>query len=400
MKTLKISPIRHVRLFSTSNTTTTTSTTNPSSISNRVARSELEREFDPDKALSIYSSVSDHSNRTRDLTIKRLAKSHRFSEIETLIESQKESPKITEEAFLSTLIRSYGRAGMFDHALRTFDQMEELGTPRSVFSFNSLLLACKVDQVPKVFNEISEKYKISPDKISYGILVKSYCESGSPESALTVLKEMEEKNVEITAITYTVLFDALYKKGNIEEGDKIWKEMAEKGLLDVTAFNVKIMRAHLGSPKDVLLLIDEMKLLGLNPDAITYNNLLICYCNNDLIEEAKKVYESFEENKCVPNVATFTNIIYHLCKNGDFDKGFEVFEDSLKRDKLPKFTSMKYLVQGLFEKSKLEEVKKVISIAKKKSPPIFVNGWKKIERDLGLNVEKEPAPEETSSVPA
>ncbi|KAI3868065.1 hypothetical protein MKX03_035281 [Papaver bracteatum] len=379
MKTLKISSFRHVRLFSTTNTTTNSSP----SISNRVARSELQREFDPDKALSIYLSVSDHSTRTRDLTIKRLAKSRRFSDIESLIESQKESPKITEEPFLSSLIKSYGRAGMFDHALRTFDQMEELGTPRSVLSFNAILMACKADQVPKLFNEVSEKYKISPDKVSYGILVRSYCESGSPKSGLTVLKEMEEKNVEITAVTYTILLDAFYKKECIEEADKIWKEMAEKGLLDVTAFNVRIMQTHLGPTEDVLSLIDEMRTLGLVPDAVTYNNLLICYCNHGLMEEAKKVYESFAENKCVPNVVTFTNFIYYLCKNGEVDKGFEVFKDSLKRDKLPNFTTMKYLVQGLFEKSKLEEAKQVIDIAKKKCRPNFLNAWKKIERDLG-----------------
>ncbi|KAI3910504.1 hypothetical protein MKW98_027786 [Papaver atlanticum] len=287
---------------------------------------------------------------------------------------------------------------MFDHALRTFDQKEELGTPRSVLSFNALLMACKADQVPKMFTEISEKYKISLDKVSYGLLVRSYCESGSPKSGLTVLKEMKEKNVEITAITYTILLDAFNKKECIEEADKIWKEMAEKGLLDVTAFNVRIMQT--GPPEDVLSLIDEMKTLGLIPDAVTYNNLLICYCNHGLIEEDKKVYENFAENKCVPNVATFTNFIYHLCKNGDVDKGFEVFKDSLKRDKLPNFTSMKYLVHGLFEKSKLEEAKQVIDIAKKKCRPNFLNMWKKIERDLGLNVKKQPAPIETSSLPA
>ncbi|KAI3868066.1 hypothetical protein MKX03_035282 [Papaver bracteatum] len=245
---------------------------------------------------------------------------------------------------------------MFDHALRTFDQMEELGTPRSVLSFNALLMA-----------------------FSYGLLVRSFCESGSRKSGLTVLKEMEEKNVEITAITYTILLQCFfYKKECIEEADKIWKEMAEKGLLDVTAFNVRIMQT--GPPEDVLSLIDEIKTLGLIPDAVTYNNLLICYCNHGLIEEAKKVLRK--------------------TSNGDVDKGFEVFKDSLKRDKLPNFTSMKYLVQGLFEKSKLEESKQVIDIAKKKCRPNFLNMWKKIERGLGLNVKKQPVPIETSSLAA
>nr|DAD32623.1 TPA_asm: hypothetical protein HUJ06_011474 [Nelumbo nucifera] len=185
-----LSSIRHVRRFSTS-----------SAISISAAKARLRSEHDPDKALAIYSSVSDRysspvsSRYAQDLTVKRLAKSRRFSDIEKLIESHKKDPKITQEPFLSTLIRSYGRAGMFDHALQTFNQMNALGTPRSAISFNALLSACnqskKFDQVPKLFSEISQKYGISPDKISYGILIKSLCESDLPESTFKILKEMK-----------------------------------------------------------------------------------------------------------------------------------------------------------------------------------------------------------------
>ncbi|XP_010277336.1 PREDICTED: pentatricopeptide repeat-containing protein At4g36680, mitochondrial-like [Nelumbo nucifera] len=392
-----LSSIRHVRRFSTS-----------SAISISAAKARLRSEHDPDKALAIYSSVSDRysspvsSRYAQDLTVKRLAKSRRFSDIEKLIESHKKDPKITQEPFLSTLIRSYGRAGMFDHALQTFNQMNALGTPRSAISFNALLSACnqskKFDQVPKLFSEISQKYGISPDKISYGILIKSLCESDLPESTFKILKEMKEKDVEVTAVTYTTILDALYKKGKTEEAEQIWDEMVAKGCSpDTTAYNVRIMHVHHGKPEAVLALIGEMSSAGLKPDTISYNYLLTCYCKNDMLEDAKKVYEGLEGNGCLPNAATFRTYIYYLCRNGDFGRGFEVYEDSVRRDKIPDFGTMKPLVEGLVKNSKLKEAKRLIKTVKKKFPPNFLNAWKKLEMGLDLGGNEESATEKASS---
>ncbi|XP_042500627.1 pentatricopeptide repeat-containing protein At4g36680, mitochondrial-like [Macadamia integrifolia] len=383
--------IRHARRFCTSTST----------ISISAAKARLRSEHDPDKALAIYSSVSDRykspisSRYAQDLTVKRLAKSRRFGDIEALIESHKKDPKISQEPFLATLIRSYGLAGMTDHALRTFEQMDELGTKRSAISFNALLSAfnqCKkFDQVPKMFYEIPQKYNVSPDKISYGIFIKSLCEVGSPESAFPILKEMEEKGIEVTAITFTTILDSLYKNNKIDQAETIWNEMVEKGSPDVCAYNVKIMQAHHGKPEDVLALIEEMNAVGLKPDTISYNYLLTCYCKHGLIEDAKKVYDGLEENGCAPNAATFRTFIYHLCRNGNFNRAFEVYKESVSKDKIPDFGTMRHLVEGLVKNSKVKEAKGVIRTVKKKFPPNFQNAWKKLEVTLGLKTDEEMA---------
>ncbi|KAJ6413117.1 hypothetical protein OIU84_006010 [Salix udensis] len=126
------SSLRH---FSTNITTTQKVSI---SISISKAKSKLRTEHDPDKALAIYSSASSNdsspvaSRYAQDLTVRRLAKSHRFTDIESLIESRKSDPKIKQEPFLSSLIRSYGVAGMFDQAMKTYHQMDQLGVP-SIF---------------------------------------------------------------------------------------------------------------------------------------------------------------------------------------------------------------------------------------------------------------------------
>ncbi|XP_031268431.1 pentatricopeptide repeat-containing protein At4g36680, mitochondrial [Pistacia vera] len=367
-----------------------------SSMSISQAKSRLRSEYDPDKALEIYSSVSKHysspvsSRYAQDLTVRRLAKSRRFDDIENLLESHKQDPKITQEPFLSTLIRSYGQAGMFDHAMRTFEQMEHLGTPRSVISFNALLFACNqsklFDKLPVLFDDIPRKYNFSPDKISYGILVKSYCQAGFPDKALELLQELENKDIEVTGVTYTTVLSSLYKQGKSEEAERLWSEMLTKGCeLDVAAYNVRIMNVHGGDPEKLKELIDaEMSNVGLKPDTICYNYLMTCYCKNGMMEEAKKVYKGLEGNGCKPNASTFRTLIYYLCKSEDYEKGYKVFKESVRMHKIPDFNTTRLLVEGLVKKKKMKEAKGISRTVKKKFPPNVLREWQKFEEELGL----------------
>ncbi|KAK6150918.1 hypothetical protein DH2020_015850 [Rehmannia glutinosa] len=235
-------------------------------------KSKLRNVYDPDEALKIYSSftaandpsTSPASTRyAQELAVRRLAKSHRFSDIKNFLESHKSLPQITQEPFLSSLIRSYGVVGMFENAINTYNEMTDLGTPRSTLSFNALLSACvqsKVfDRVPVYFYEFPAKFGFSPDKFSYGILIKAYCEMGSPETAMEKLKEMEEKGVEIGVISLTTILHALYKKGSSDEAENFWHEMVtEKGCQpDVGYYNVKLWHIHGGKPEAVKGLIEE-----------------------------------------------------------------------------------------------------------------------------------------------
>lgn len=278
---------------------------------------------------------------------------------------------------------------MFDHAMRTFDQMDELGTPRSVISFNSLLNACNLSKmfgkVPELFDEIPKKYGVSPDKVSYGILVKAYCEAGLTEKAIETIGEMEKSGLEITPVTFTTVLDALYKKGQVEKADNLWNSMVDKGCeVDVAAYNVRIMHSQGGEPENVKALIEEMSNAGLKPDTISYNYLMTCYCKRGMMDEAKKVYEGLEGNGCNPNAATFRTLIYYLCRNEDFEKGYKIFKKSVQVHKIPEFNTIKHLVEGLVKKKKIKEAKGVIRTVKKKFPPNLLNSWRKVEESLGL----------------
>ena len=310
------------------------------------------------------------------------------------MESHKSDPKIKQEPFLSSLIRSYGVAGMFDQALKTYQEMDQLGTPRSCISFNALLSACiqskLYKKVPVLFNEISEKYRVLPDKFSYGMLVKAYCEDGKPEKAIEVLGEMEKKGVEVTTVVYTTVLNCLYSMGKNEEAERFWHAMVKRGCeLDAAVYNVKISNAMKQGPERVKELIEDMENSALKPDTISYNYLITSYCMIGMMEDAKKVYERLEGYGCKANAATFRTLIFHLCKNGEYEKGYKLFKESVRVHRIPDFNTLKYLAEGLAEKKKMKEAKGLIRTMKKKFPPNLLNAWKKVEENLGLHSTEE-----------
>lgn len=302
----------------------------------------------------------------------------------------------SREAYLSSIITSYASTGMLDNAVRTLDELPGLGSPRTVASLNALLSACNHSKslsprVPGLFSNLSLSHSLSPDKVSYGILIKSLCLARDSSKALLVLKQMEDKRIEITAISYTTIMDSLYKEGKVEEAERLWKEMrAKKVRSDAAAYNVRAMhRAVNGKPDDVLGLIEEMKAEGAEPDTFTYNYLMICYCKNGRADDAKRVYKELGEKGCQPNAATYKNLLYELCKNKDFDGGVEIFDDCVKQRRVPDLGSVMMLVKGLMKSSKVRAAKRVVIGLRKKFPEDFAGNWKKLENVVGFSKDAE-----------
>ncbi|KAL8458053.1 hypothetical protein ACS0TY_035797 [Phlomoides rotata] len=363
-------------------------------------KKKLNRVQGPDEGIKIYSDFAAangtypspaSARHAQELAVRRLANSHRFSDIETFLESHKSQPQITQEPFLSSLIRSYGFAGMFENALNTYQQMTDFGTPRSSLSFNALLGTCinckEFDRVPVFFNEFPENYGFEPDKFSYGMLIKAYCEMGSFEMAIEKMNEMQEKGIDGGAISFTTILHSFYKNGRNDDAEKFWDEMVNKKgcKLDVGSYNVRLSQIHGWKPEVVKALIEEMKNAGIKPDVITRNYLITCYCINDMMDEAE---EAFKELLMVkghrPNAATFRTMVFYSCKKGRYVKAYKIFKLSVKVGKIPDFNTLKYLLRGLVNMERMVEAKAMVRTMNKKFPPESLKAWEKLVDELGL----------------
>lgn len=373
-----------------SNSTTTTTTTSSSALS-------LQNLFPP----SLNScSLNQHNNPNNESLINPSSSSSdasgRFAvQLNALRNSAgKPNPSaVSREPFLCTIILSYGSAHLLDRAIAIFEDVPRLtAAPPTTLSFNSVLSAAirsrNHNQVAELFSKLSQKHSISPDKLSYGILIKSLCLCGKIAAAVEVLKEMDKKGIEVTSVIYTTLINSLYKEDNPKRADDLWNEMIQRGgNPDLASYNVKIRHyAVKGNLKAVLETVSELISAGLKPERTTYNYLMTCYSRNGRFEDVKRVYEELKNNGCEPNSTTFKVMLDFLCENGDFDAGFDVFKRSMDRDKVPEFLTLKPLVVGLAKSSRTEEAKTVIMVARQRCPANKVGGWKEVERKLGLDM--------------
>ncbi|KAK4360552.1 hypothetical protein RND71_019504 [Anisodus tanguticus] len=117
----------------------------------------------------------------------------------------------------------------------------------------------------------------------------------------------------------------------------------------IGAYNVKIMNIQGGDPDGVKGLIEEISNVELKPDTISYNYLMSCYCRNEMMDEAEKVYEDLETNGM-----------------NSLRRGLQVFKESVGANKIPDVNTLKYLVHGLVKSSKVKDAKEMIRTLKKK----------------------------------
>lgn len=339
---------------------------------------DLLNEKDSEKLLQKFTTLSENvvfrqqHYRIYEFTIHRLTLAKRFSLIEQALESQKKY--IFGEGFAARLIYLYGKADMFDHAYKLFDELPERKCPRGTKSFNALLTAAansqKFDKAYELFQELPPKLSIKPDVDSYNRVAYALCELGLLDKALSLLDEMETNGLSPDVVSFNTLMGAFYKKGDIEKGEKTWERMVKNGLVpDTHSYNFKLWGlVNEGKLTEAIELVEELKSKKLQADMNTYNSLIKGSCKNDDLEGAKRWYVELLKNSCVPNKVTFSILVPFLCEKGDYCFAFQVCERKFKKQCLVIDEALlQNVVDGLVKDSMTEEAETLVKLAKSSS---------------------------------
>ncbi|KAF9610137.1 hypothetical protein IFM89_020269 [Coptis chinensis] len=306
-------------------------------------------------------------------TIGRLALAKQHSLVEQVLEHQKKFDDITKEGFAMRLISLYGKAGMFDHALKLFDELPELKCVRTVKTYNALLNASvaskKFDETEKLFRELSLKLSVEPDFCSYNIVIQAFIEMRKWENALSMLDEMERNGVEPNLITFNTLLNGFYRDGKFEDGERIWARMEESGIVpDIISYNVKLQGlVNVGKISEALELVEQLRNNVEKPNIFTYNVLIKWYGNNGNLDEAKSVYDNMLKSGIVPDWFTFEALIPCVCGKGEFGLALKLCEKSIGSNCHVSAGIVQVVVDGLVKESKVEEAKGLMEIAQSKN---------------------------------
>ncbi|XP_051152793.1 pentatricopeptide repeat-containing protein At1g80150, mitochondrial [Andrographis paniculata] len=347
---------------------------------------KLKKERDPEKLFNLFKANASNKivveNRFAfEDTVSRLAGAGRFDYIETLLEHQKSLPQGKREGFMVRIIMLYGMAGMTKQALDTFCDMHLYGCKRTVKSFNAALKVLAqsrdLEALESFLGDFPFRYNIEIDVYSINIVVKAFCEMGVLDKAGLVLVEMEKWRVTPDVITYTTLISAFYKVNRPEIANGLWNLMVLKGCFpNVATFNARIQflvsKGRAWEANKLLGFMRSHKKLALCPDEVTYNLVIKGFCRAQFLEMAMRVYSAFQGEGYKPNQKIYQTMVHYLCKEGKYDMAYAMCKDSMQKNLFPSVETIYSLLEGLQKDGGINKIQKanfLYSLALRRQPP-------------------------------
>ncbi|XP_016456519.1 pentatricopeptide repeat-containing protein At1g02060, chloroplastic-like [Nicotiana tabacum] len=339
----------------------------------------------PSKALHFFNWTQklgfSHTHQSYFLMLQLLGNARNLNSARNFLFSIPTRSKTTvplQDKYFNTLIRSYGKAGLFQESLKVFKTMKSLGISPSVVTFNSLfsilLKRGRTGMVYDLFDEMLKTYGAKPDLYTFNILIRGFCMNSMVDQGFRFFKEMERHECEPDVITYNTIIDGLCRAGKARIAHNVLKGMVKRGhqLSPNVVSYTTLVRGYCENQEveHALDVFKEMIDLGLKPTSITYNTLvqglceaqkfdrikeilegtlggggfipdtctfntlITCHCNAGNLDEAMKVFESMSDLKVKPDSATYSILIRSFCQKGYFDRALKLFDELKKTDVL------------------------------------------------------------------
>ncbi|CBI32989.3 unnamed protein product, partial [Vitis vinifera] len=307
----------------------------------------------------------------------------------SLLKSEQDPQRILEicRAAALTPESHLDRAGMLNDAVRTFEQMHQLGVDRTVRSLNALLFSCilakNYKEANRIFLEFPKTYGIELNLDSYNTVLKAFSESGSSSSGYSILAEMGRKGVKPNATSFGILLAGFYNEEKYEDVGKVLKMMEEyKMQPGISTYNIRIQSlCKLKKSSEAKALLDGILARRMKPNSETYCHLIHGFCKEGNLDEAKKLFKDMVNRGCKPDSDCYFTLVYFLCQGGDFESALRFCKECMEKGWFPNISTMTSLVNGLVSISKVEEARELIGQIKEKFSR-NVDKWNEIEAGL------------------
>lgn len=128
---------------------------------------------------------------------------------------------------------------------------------------------------------------------------------------------------------FNALLRTLCQEKSMTDARNMYHSLKHSFRPNLQTFN--ILLSGWKSPEEAEGFFEEMRLMGVKPDIVSYNCLVDVYCKGREIEKAFKVIEKMRDEEITPDVFTYTSIIGGLGLVGQPDKARNVLKE-MKED--------------------------------------------------------------------
>ncbi|KAF5944667.1 hypothetical protein HYC85_018744 [Camellia sinensis] len=286
--------------------------------------------------------------------IENYANSGEFASLEMVFDRMKRERRVFIEKSFILVFKSYGKSHLPEKAVDLFYRMlGEFQCRPTVRSFNSVLnvifqvrlYSCALEFH---WDVVVGTKKISPNVLTFNLVIKAMCRLGLIDRAIEVFREMPVWNCAPDVFTYCTLMDGLCKENRIDEAVLLLDEMQTEG-----CFPGKLDKA--------ISLLDSMVLYKCVPNDVTYGTII-----NGLVKQGRAVdggraMISMEERGHHANEYVFSILISGLFKEGKSEEAMRLWKEMSEKGCKPNTVVYSALIDGFCREGKPDDAKEILS---------------------------------------
>ncbi|XP_062076647.1 pentatricopeptide repeat-containing protein At5g11310, mitochondrial-like isoform X1 [Humulus lupulus] len=263
-----------------------------------------------------------------------LAKSREFDSAWSMIQDQidkEDEPALVSVDTFVIMIRRYGRAGMPESAVRTFEFASTLTTVVSLGSEMSL----------------------------FEILLDSLCKEGHVRDASTYFdrKKKSDSNWIPSIRVYNILLNGWFRMRKLKHAERLWMEMKKESVKPTVVTYGTLVEGYcrMRRSERAIELVSEMKAEGIKPNAIVYNPIIDALGEAGMFKEALGMMERFFVLESGPTISTYNSLVKGFCKVGNLVGASKILKMMISRGFVPTPTTYNYFFKYFSKLGKIEE---------------------------------------------
>jgi pentatricopeptide repeat protein len=267
---------------------------------------------------------------TYNTLMKGYAKIGLMPECFQIFERLKSKGVTASQVTYGILLDGYINENQLDKAAEIFNRMIEEGGTMNTVLFTTLIKgfarAGEVDQAMKVYEQMRTERNVTPDLITFSILIKANCDADRLEEALKLMEVMANLNLRPDEVVFNNLLSGCARQGNSQLGKRLYSDMVDSGIRPSNAtFSILIRFHHQCKSLDdaVDMLKNEPAKHRVDPEPRLFLQLIQSCIRERQGRRAVEVYEMMAERSS-PTASTHGSIISTCTKLNMFDTAAEI----------------------------------------------------------------------------
>jgi len=217
----------------------------------------------------------------------------------------------------TSLIRGFAQAKQPRKALELYRRMQLEGIEATSVTFNSVLdVVSRQLSEPSMLQEVIDdmcKANVTPDVVTYSILMKASCSSGNVQGALSLFRQIQSNGLMFDQVGFNTLMLACSKADLISDAEEIFQEML-KARMTPTPVTTSIMVKMYGKAKmlDKAVAISELleKDYGQKPNLYVYTCLIQACVQNKQVRRSWDIFNKMIQFNVEPDAVTYGTVIH------------------------------------------------------------------------------------------